>query len=197
MTKRPAPRRRSKKRWLIAVIPLALIVLGAVTGVTAMTLENHDSFCASCHSEPETTYFSREAAAPIDLASFHSSKQVNCIDCHSGPGLVPGRASALMLGATDLLAWISGHATQPAVSTRPMDDANCLKCHADLTRQQTFNNHFHVFLSRWQAVDKNAAKCISCHGAHTTDGEAQLGFLNRVTTTTVCQACHSAIGERE
>ena len=197
MTKRPAPRQRSNKRWLIVALPLALIVLGAATGVTAMTLENHDDFCASCHSEPEATYFSREAAAPIDLAGFHHTKQVNCIDCHSGPGLVPGRAAALMLGATDLLAWVSGRAVQPAVTTRPMDDANCLKCHALVTQQQTFNNHFHVFLSRWQAVDKNAAKCISCHGGHTTDGEVQLGFLNRVTTTTVCQSCHNAIGERE
>ena len=162
-----------------------------------MQFENHDSFCASCHSEPETTYFGRESAAPIDLASFHSAKQVNCIDCHSGQGLVPGRVSSLMLGAKDLLAWWSGHSTQPAPQTRPIDDANCLKCHADVSQRREFNNHFHVFLARWQSMDKNAATCVSCHQSHTTDGEQTIGFLNRVTTTHACQSCHNFSGRGE
>lgn len=182
---------------LVMLVPLILVVLAAATAVTAMQFENHDDFCASCHSQPEQTYFQREAVASTDLASFHSAKDVHCIDCHSGPGLVPGRITALTLGAKDLWAWTTGHATQPAVQTRPISDANCLKCHEQITQQLAFNNHFHVFLSRWQARDNNAATCVSCHQSHHTDGEAQLAFLNRNQTVNVCQSCHQTFGEGE
>jgi predicted CXXCH cytochrome family protein len=190
-----AVRRPRRKLWLLAIIPVVLVVLGVATVATAMSFENHDNFCASCHSEPESTYFQRESAAPIDLASFHSTKQVNCIDCHSGQGLVPGRIDSFMLGTRDLLAWVTGTATQPARHTVPIGDVNCLKCHSNILQQQNMNNHFHIFLSRWQAVDKNAANCVSCHQSHITDGEAQLGFLNRTTTTNVCQSCHRVLAE--
>jgi predicted CXXCH cytochrome family protein len=190
----PNKERRRKWPWLLVIaIPVALVVLGAGSGVVAMQLENHDDFCASCHSEPESTYVQRETAVPTDLASFHKSKEVRCIDCHSGPGLMPGRMNSLMLGAKDLVAWMLGHATQPAVHTRPIEDANCLKCHANVTTQQDFNNHFHVFLARWQARDPKAATCASCHQAHHTEGEEQLKFLNRDATVQVCQACHAVL----
>lgn len=187
--------RRKRLIVLVVIVPLVLLVLGSASAVTAMQFENHDDFCASCHSEPEQTYFQREASTSTDLASFHSTKDVHCIDCHSGPGLVPGRLNALTLGAQDLIAWTTGTAKQPAVHTRPIDDANCLKCHDQVTQQRDFNNHFHVFLSRWQARDTNAATCVSCHQSHHTDGEAQLGFLNRDHTVNVCQSCHQALGE--
>jgi hypothetical protein len=198
MTARSArPVKKSRRKLgliLVVLVPLILVVLSAATAVTAMQFENHDDFCASCHSNPEDTYFQREAAASTDLASFHSTQDVRCIDCHSGPGLVPGRISALTLGAKDLLAWVSGQARQPAVYTRPVEDANCLKCHQQVTQRRDFNNHFHVFLPRWQAVDKNAATCVSCHQSHHTDGEAQLAFLNRDHTVSVCQSCHQTLG---
>jgi predicted CXXCH cytochrome family protein len=188
--------KKQRRKWpliLVIILPVTLMLLGAASGVVAMQFENHDDFCASCHSEPENTYVQREAAAPIDLASAHKAKDVRCIDCHSGPGFIPGRVNALMLGAQDLVAWTTGHATQPAVHTRPIEDANCLKCHADVTAQRDFNNHFHVFLSRWQARDPNAATCVSCHQAHHTDGEQQLKFLNRENTVNVCQSCHAVL----
>jgi len=197
MPSRKSQPKKQRRKWpwiLVIVIPAALVLLGVSTGVVAMQFENHDDFCASCHSEPESTYVQRETVASADLASFHKTQDVRCIDCHSGPGLVPGRVNSLMLGAKDLLAWTTGHATQPAVHTRAIEDANCLKCHADVTTQQDFNNHFHVFLSRWQARDKNAATCVSCHQSHHTDGEEQLKFLNRTTAVNVCQSCHAVLG---
>ena len=192
----PKSRRRLPRALSVAIaIVIGGVFLSAATAVTAMQFENHDDFCASCHSEPETTFFQRTTAATAtDLASFHSTKEVHCIDCHSGPGLVPGRISALTLGTQDLLAWVSGHAKQPAAYTRPIEDANCLKCHQQVTQSRSFNNHFHIFLSRWQSLDQNAATCVSCHQGHNTTGEAQLAFLNRVDTTQVCQSCHRTLG---
>ena len=175
---------------LILVIPL---LIAGFTGTAAMQFENHDSFCASCHSEPESKYFQREASAPVDLASFHTTKTTRCIDCHSNQGL-PGRAVALTLGAKDLFAFITKHYSQPAPLTRKIADGNCLKCHADVSQNQDFNNHFHVFLSKWQSADPNAAGCVDCHQSHLTNGDASIGFLNQDTTTQVCQRCHSFAG---
>jgi predicted CXXCH cytochrome family protein len=182
----------------VALVGAAVVVL-ATSGYEISThMENHDSFCASCHSEPETTYYDRSLAGdPTDLASFHATTDpaTRCIDCHSGRG-VPGRIHALTIGAGDLLAWQTGTATQPAPLTHPINDANCLKCHQDVPRTQNFNRHFHAFLSQWQAIDPDAATCVDCHAAHTTDGDPTLTYLNQARTTQVCQDCHSSARQR-
>lgn len=177
------------------VVIAGLVVFGLAIPLTAMQFENHNSFCASCHTEGEQTFFDRSVAATaVDLASVHDIKgQARCIDCHTGPGIV-GRYGGLMAGATDLISFFSGHYPQPAALEEPYPDANCLKCHASLTQKQDFNNHFHVFLSKWQAIDKNAATCVSCHLSHDTKGDVTIGFLNKETTVAVCQKCHSAVG---
>ena len=58
---------------LVSFVLLAL--LSAAGGVAlALNLENHDAFCASCHTEPESRYFqqSQDKSAPT-LASFHTT----------------------------------------------------------------------------------------------------------------------------
>ncbi|NOY55144.1 MAG: hypothetical protein GXP34_04075 [Actinobacteria bacterium] len=175
----------------LAALGALLLVTGGLSGAH---LENRDTFCASCHSQPESVYVTRSLAAnPIDLASFHTTKQVRCIDCHSGPGVM-GRASALALGVRDATRYFTGRFTQPAPLTRAIADAQCTKCHGDVANGQDFQNHFHVFLAQWQARSPNAASCVRCHESHITDGEARIGFLNEARTTQVCQACHSFAG---
>ncbi|MEP7136167.1 MAG: NapC/NirT family cytochrome c [Chloroflexota bacterium] len=173
----------------------AVIVFGLVIPGTAMQFENHNSFCASCHTEGEQTFYDRSlTSAPVDLASIHNIKgQARCIDCHTGPGII-GRFGGLMAGATDLISYFSGHYPQPAALEEPYPDANCLKCHSNITQKQEFNNHFHVFLPRWQAVDKNAATCVSCHLSHDNTGDAKISFLNEKSTVAICQKCHSTVG---
>lgn len=188
---------RSKRRPLqiAGLIVVVVLLLAAGSGVEAAHLENRDSFCASCHSEPESTYVNRSvASAPVDLASFHTAKGVRCIDCHSGKGL-GGRISALTLGARDLTHYMTGNYTQPAPQTRPITDAQCTKCHEDVLSVQSFNNHFHELLPKWQELSPNAATCVSCHESHVTDGSSDVAFLNESRTTQVCQACHTFAGE--
>lgn len=174
---------------------VALILFGVVIPGTAMQFENHNSFCASCHTQGEQMFYDRSvASAAVDLASVHNIKgQARCIDCHTGPGII-GRYGGLMAGSTDLISYFSRHYPQPAAMEEPYPDANCLKCHAAITQKQDFNNHFHVFLSQWQAIDKNAASCVSCHLSHDTSGDAKVAFLNEQTTVVVCQKCHAAAG---
>jgi hypothetical protein len=173
----------------------ALIVFGLVIPLTAMQYENQNSFCASCHTEGELTFFNRAVVtAPVDLASIHDIQgQARCIDCHTGPGLI-GRYGGLMAGASDLISYFSGHYPQPAVQDTPIRDGNCLKCHQNVTASQDFNNHFHAFLSRWQSFDPNAAHCVDCHVSHDPTNDAGTVFLNRNITIQICQRCHAASG---
>ncbi len=187
-------------RRAAALAALVLAVLGiiAMSGGTAyaIQLENQDGFCASCHTQPETQYYHQALAKDgASLAGFHAQKDVRCIDCHSGGGPV-GRVEGLSQGARDLLAYYSGHYQTPAVTTNPLGDGSCTKCHGDAMTQRTFNNHFHFFLARWQSVDPNAAHCVDCHTSHPSAPAAQQ-YLDSTAVRTVCGECHNALGAGE
>ncbi len=184
-----------KFRIYAGILIAGLVVFGIIIPATAMQFEDHNSFCASCHTQGEQDFYDRSTAAtPVDLASMHDSKgQARCIDCHTGPGII-GRYGGLMAGSTDLISYFSGHYPQPAKLEEPYPDANCLKCHATITQGQDMNNHFHAFLPQWQATDKNAATCVSCHLSHDKSGDPKAAFLNEKTTVAVCQSCHAAAG---
>jgi nitrate/TMAO reductase-like tetraheme cytochrome c subunit len=200
----PKYQKHHKRKRTPLILPPAVKILLIVCGVAllftaggftfAATKETHDTFCASCHTQPESTFYQRSVdAQAVDLASAHTAKNVRCIDCHSGVGVV-GRITAELLGAHNALAFYTGTAVQPAILTRPVGDNSCLKCHQDVTVRADFNNHFHAFLSRWQAFDPNAATCVSCHGGHTTTADAQTRFVDQNTAQNVCEACHRATG---
>ena len=196
-----------KVPWKPVLIVGSVVLLMAAAGFTfAATQESHDSFCGSCHTQPESTYLQRSTAPqPIDLASQHTLQTTRCIDCHSGQGLF-GRMQAELLGAKNAFKWYTGTAIQPAPLTQPIGDINCLKCHQQVTqngyvpKNQNFagnseaqNGHWHLFLSRWQAVDTNAGRCVSCHGGHSTDGDKTIFYLNQQHTLSVCESCHQKL----
>jgi hypothetical protein len=182
--------------WLSALVGAGVLaVILTVSGFAfAAFQESHDSFCASCHTQPESTFYQRsQGAAAVDMASVHTAKDVRCIDCHSGSGLT-GRISAELMGARNAAMWYSGTAVQPAKLTVPVGDENCLKCHQQTVDQgRGRNNHFHFFLARWQAQDPNATGCVSCHGGHNTDGNAGTRFMSEVQVQMVCDACHQVL----
>jgi NapC/NirT cytochrome c family, N-terminal region len=189
------------------------VVFTAVGFTFAANQEQHDSFCASCHTQPETTFYQNSTAAqPVDLASFHTTRQTRCIDCHSGAGLL-GRVRAELIGARNAAKWYSGTAVQPAVLTFPIGDGNCLKCHQAVTQRGFVpqeqitvpgsqsgegegggrSGHWHQFMARWQAAAPNAGTCVSCHGGHTTGAAAQSGFMNAQNVQDTCNACHQVL----
>jgi predicted CXXCH cytochrome family protein len=174
-----------------AAVVVALVLAGGGLG-TAAGLEEFNGFCAACHTQPESDFVARSQTAAVDLAAKHDQAwATRCIDCHSGPGL-SGRLGAMTLGARDLAAFVSGSAQQPAPLTLPIGDANCLKCHSNIPATKNFNEHFHGFLARWQALDPQAGTCVSCHTAHSTDGDPSENFLQMERTQQVCDACHAA-----
>ena len=69
-------KKRSDREFVYVIAALAVfgIIFTAAGFTFAATQEQHDSFCASCHTQPKSTYFERSiAAAPTDLASFHTN----------------------------------------------------------------------------------------------------------------------------
>jgi nitrate/TMAO reductase-like tetraheme cytochrome c subunit len=213
------PQNNMKKKFplipvIIAVAAAGLLLAGGGFAFAA-TQESHDPFCASCHTQPESTFFARsQATQAVDLASYHTSQQTRCIDCHSGQG-VTGRVQAELMGANNALHWYTGTAVQPAVLTKPIGDANCLKCHQDITSRgyqpkaqitvqgirggrggEGGNNHWHELLARWQGTSATAGTCTSCHSGHTTDGTAQNGYMNNQAVQATCDACHQVLRER-
>ncbi|MBI3363267.1 MAG: hypothetical protein HY023_19365 [Chloroflexi bacterium] len=183
--------------WLRPAIFVSVVAMAffASAGLVIAHVEDNSAFCASCHTQPESAYYQRAiATTSVDLASKHAAKNITCIECHSGPG-VTGRIGGMMVGAGDLLVYESGHYRNPAVVTVAIADGNCLKCHATVTAKRDFNNHFHVFLAKWQSLDpKNAATCVECHQSHITDGVAKVAFLKEAPTVAVCQRCHAFAG---
>jgi len=186
-------------RRLKIVLPIAGVgLLFATSGLLyAAHTENNDAFCASCHTHPESEFYARSQAAPVDLASAHTSQDVACIDCHSGVG-VTGRLNAMATVALpDLAAYTSGSYHDPAVLTVPISDVNCPKCHSEITAARDFRNHFHRFLPQWQALAPGtAATCVDCHQSHVTGSTQQAAFLQEAPTRQVCQRCHEAAGEQ-
>ena len=180
-------------RWLrpLAFAAVALIIIVGGGGLFAATLENTNAFCASCHTEPESTYVQRAQSAPVDLASAHASKNIPCIECHDGAGVL-GRAGAIALGARNLAAFVSGQYHRPAVLLFEMGDSACLKCHAEVTQAQTSANHYHYFLAQWKRLaPEGAGACVGCHAAHPTEGDSQRGFLSAGNASLVCEQCHA------
>ncbi len=206
------------------IIPLLVGIAGlgiilAASGFTyAASQETRDPFCASCHTQPESTFFQRSTGAqPIDLASYHTAQQTRCIDCHSGQGAL-GRLQAEILGARNAAAWYTHTAVQPAKLTFPISDASCVKCHQNITQRNYVpktsmtapggegrrggggeggNNHWHVFLARWQSVASGVGTCTSCHPGHSTGAGAQNGFQDNQATQFECDACHQVLRRGE
>jgi predicted CXXCH cytochrome family protein len=136
----------------------------------------------------------------VTLAAFHTPRRTACIDCHSGGGIF-GRAEGLQQGAHDLAQFLSGTYHRPAITTNPLGDDSCVKCHANtIARAQRggsrgMNGHFHFYLPQWQAVDTQAAHCTSCHPAHTR-GLESLQFMAQGQVARLCEECHTALSGR-
>lgn len=190
---RPSHPLRVSLPWLTVAVFSMLLVTSAFA--YSAHLENNDQFCATCHTEPETTFVARTEHPAMDLASAHAAEHVSCIECHSGTGM-GGRLNAMRLGARDLIAYLNGRYPQPATTTHPIADGNCLKCHQDVLQGRSFENHFHLLLPRWQALTGDtAASCVSCHTAHLTNGQKRIAWLNKEHTIARCNDCHLVMGD--
>jgi hypothetical protein len=187
--------------------------MAALAGGTMVVteLEKDDSFCGSCHTEPEVTYLERFASAEgggaFDLASYHHAQvesllapmvpNMRCVDCHQGEGLV-GRTLVLSLAAYDAVKYFSGTAKQPATSSLPIQNEACLKCHEQEVKRFAelpvtpfiLDNHYHY---KYFQPNAPLMSCVGCHPGHVESSHA-VGFQLRRTTIPICEACHQFQG---
>ncbi len=199
----------------VVVVVAAIVLLPGIGVGASLLLENQDAFCAACHTQPEVKYYEQSVQQQsTTLASFHRQKQTSCIDCHSGGGPL-GRAQGLEQGAADLAIYLSGNFKSPAITSNPLGDDSCLKCHEEVLARGRRNppsniespiqaggresrrasdGHYHQFLQRWQTRDPRAGHCVNCHTSH-VDGEANVGFMDAAPVQQMCDNCHRALGE--
>jgi len=181
----------------LRIFAVVAFVLAAGVYTTGVQLEANDSFCASCHVEPETTFYQASLApvAAVTLAAFHAGKQTLCVDCHSRQW-IPGRLWAQWGGLQNLLAYRSGHYRNLSETTRPVGDGGCTKCHSDLTWVSERPGHYHSpwLRWRWRAADAPANTCEACHPSHEAVAPAADHFMDAGRNETQCDACHDAIG---
>jgi len=189
---------------LVALAAAAFVLLSAGGFAFAAHQEENDAFCASCHTQPESTFVQRTAAAAaLDLASaHHQKKETRCIDCHSGIGIY-GRISAEVMGAQNAAKWYTGSARQPAPLVYPIADGNCLKCHAEvLTAQHDSDSrtvdfgpkgHYHTYLTQWKQADPHAANCTTCHFGHQLEATAEKTWIIPASVQQSCDACHALL----
>lgn len=152
-----------------------------------------DSFCASCHVEPEQIYYeaSLHPAKAKTLAAFHAGVQTRCIDCHSRKGL-PGRIWAQIGGLSNWLSYLSGNFRNPSVTTRPVGDSGCSKCHRDITWVTQRPGHYHspVLRQEWRSAGGPVNTCEACHPSHEMITSAEDRFTNSERFEPQCDDCH-------
>lgn len=195
---------------MIVSKPLVIMGIGAFLVIPALIavaiqFENRDVFCASCHTEPESEYYSRTLMQPSDLASSHSSTEENirCIDCHSAEG-ISGRIGSLSQGTSDLIAYLTGNYQQPTIIQHPIGDQACTKCHIapgnsasqPSEKSSTTNSHYHLeaYLSEWKARTAiPVGTCSLCHISHNDNLEENDNYVEVSSANTACDQCHRTL----
>jgi hypothetical protein len=182
---------------------LALVsVLALAAGLTVSQLEERDSFCISCHTAPEVTYYDRAQAAlalsePFaDLSSAHYGMETTfrCIDCHRGDGGLVHRITTISLGARDTVIWLSGQADESIEKTDLVAPvlltSACTQCHAEALLEVGFNNHFHNKLPEAYAQWRGGAQLR--RPVEAPDSPEQALIVEPSPTEVLCVDCHRA-----
>lgn len=187
------------KRWQyfgIGMLAILIVMLGGVEFVSYQ--EQDDNFCGSCHTQPETEYLTRNLQAAAtqsapDLASFHHrTKDVRCIDCHVGEGVL-GRATVLSLAAWDAFKHYTGLQQQPAHIVFPVQNEACIKCHQQDVTKPGFENHYHNLYYDPQ-LSPPFIRCTNCHVTHRL-GDERTAFQFRDAILPRCEYCHQQLGK--
>lgn len=194
---------KARRRLMIVggifLVGLLFLSFGFVGGTL---LEEHNDFCASCHTAPESTYYNRSVAAIADtnakitdLATFHfhqaagQNEAFQCISCHRGDSSLGDRIQTLWLGAKDTLTFVAGKADptieKPTIAYSTLVNAACVRCHEKTLLTVTgINSHFHNFLPQTAALLKQGKQFIG--SSFGDDG------FQAIDVPLTCTNCHLA-----
>ena len=205
---------RRPRRWWVSLLVMGffgLIILGGVGFVVASTLEDHDTFCTTCHTAPEVAYYDRahnalaNAQAPIaDLATVHytlsqahGKPEFTCINCHRGDASLVQRVSTLALGGRDALVFVLGRGDptleKTNISESWLPNAACISCHTDtLLTLRGRDNHWHNNLTQTAALVANGAQLIVPANLASQKDQLLRNGITTVDSPIACTDCHQA-----
>ena len=108
----------------IALLAIAVAVLGAVAGAVAVPLTNAPTFCASCHTIKPS----------YDSWAVSSHKTVTCVDCHVRPTLEGFIQDKVIKGTDDVWITLFGTPKKPEDLKATVYSEVCLSCHRNMLR---------------------------------------------------------------
>jgi len=173
------PRSRSKLPYLIFALAVA-VVIGLIPGRTAQTAplkQETETYCLSCHSNPDIQELSLPNGDQVSLfidpqmlaESIHSPSGIECEACHTNIKTYPHPEikyqTARELSRSYYLA--------------------CQKCHSSNYNLTLDSMHAKVA----EAGNVDAPICTDCHGAH----DVQAPNEPRTLISQTCGHCHTGI----
>jgi len=158
-----------------------LIAFGAlvVTPAAATGVANYHTFvgihevqaCSRCHvMQPMVTDMQDPESDTLAARHFKNRwiPKDQCYACHADYGL-SGDMAAKMEGYRHLARYTSRTYEEPIKYRGTFDNANCLKCHADMPKFEAVPWHHTVETS----LSKNETSCLNCHGLSHPTREAR------------------------
>jgi len=208
---KPSPPRRRGWPVILAVGFVAIFLLGGVGFFVASALEEQDTFCISCHTTPETTYYNRAYIAldnpndPVnDLSTAHyllaktkHNETFTCIACHRGDSSIGHRVSTLVLGGRDAVMYVLGKEDPTIEKTKTKEgwlpNAACTNCHTDtLLTLKGLDNHLHTHLPAAAAALAKGGALVVPDSLKDKQTELLKVGLKTINTALVCSDCHQA-----
>ncbi|MEW6231881.1 MAG: NapC/NirT family cytochrome c [Chloroflexota bacterium] len=156
-----------------------LLLLGALLGVLLLVgaggvaLSSRPDFCVTCH----------EIRPAYDQWRTSLHYGVNCLDCHTEPGLA-GYLKVNLAGARHTLVHLTAGYHIP--ENPDVKDESCLRCHSREKRpEESLRTTLRIAHSK-----HTKERCADCHGrlVHIPPGEARKGDVepHEVRDCTVC-----------
>lgn len=154
-------------------------------------VEKVDAFCGSCHMNDHSLKLQQSLAKEAETlsASHHIQKDVRCIDCH-GYDSILGRVETMILATKSLLYYMTGNFHDPSITTEPIRDENCVKCHSPNRSHPSGEDDFH---GRYEHIDL-PIPCVDCHKSHEIGAPAH-AYLVRSKVLEHCGECHPEMGQ--
>ncbi len=182
-------------RVALPLLALAFTVsgIGGIYGIRAV--ESYDPFCTSCHLQDHQDYLddgARPAKSIRTLAGWHlTDGKAKCISCHGEEGFT-GMARTTYLAAKDTVKFVLCDYEQPSRVFHPIEDKDCLKCHADERSLKLDEEDFHVILDHATLP----FSCVQCHNGHLEGGRLAKRFIVPRTAQPRCDRCHGKLKQK-
>jgi hypothetical protein len=192
---------------LFAPLLAAAILLVTAAWFGAPRLQQDDAFCTSCHRRDDQGHpvpmhesllrrfrhrpaLSLAAAhAAAGLADRPDDPEFHCIDCHRGTGVV-GRLRVQAVTLRDTAVWALGRAEEPHGMRVPLGDADCRRCHAEVSASEFRVGKLPSFHGRPEHREGAESGCMECHAVHQR-GAPEQAFLHEEALRRDCARCHS------